>query len=43
MKIDSGRPEFEAYVTETEWVKADILFVCKHLAKWMKDKSIPGT
>ena len=40
MKIDLGKPAFEVYLSETDWVKSDILYVCKHLAKWMKDDSV---
>ena len=39
-KRDIGKPAYETYLTEIDWCKNDILFVCKHLQKWMKDESI---
>lgn len=40
-KRDLGKGAFEAYISEVDWCKNDILFVCKNLAKWMKDESAP--
>jgi beta-apo-4'-carotenal oxygenase len=40
-KQDLGKPTFETYVSEVDWVKNDIIFVTKNLAKWMKDESPP--
>ncbi|KAI4151632.1 MAG: hypothetical protein LQ340_003389 [Diploschistes diacapsis] len=37
---DLGKPMFEVYLSETDFVKSDILFACKHLPKWMKDGSV---
>lgn len=40
-KSDLGKPSFETYLTEIEWMKNDIVFVCKNLKKWMKDEPAP--
>ena len=40
-KRDIGKPTYETYLTEIDWCKNDILFVCKHLPKWIKDETIP--
>lgn len=40
-KQDLGKPMFEAYISEIDWVKGDIMFICNNLAKWMKDESPP--
>ena len=37
-KVDLGKGAFEASLTEVDWVTNDIVFVCKNLAKWMKDE-----
>jgi len=41
MKIDLGKSTYETYLTEIDWCKNDILFICKNLAKWMKEESPP--
>lgn len=40
-KKDIGKSTFETYLTEIDWIKNDIVFVCKNLEKWMKDESPP--
>lgn len=40
-KKDLNKPEFETFLSEIDWVKNDIVFVTKNLAKWMKDESPP--
>ncbi|MCJ1324691.1 hypothetical protein MMC10_001353 [Thelotrema lepadinum] len=40
LKLDLGKSAFETFLTETGWVKSDILYVCKHLPKWMKDGKV---
>jgi len=37
-KIDLGKPSFETYVSEVDWVKNDIIFVTGKLKEWMKDE-----
>ena len=41
MRKDLGKPEFETLITEIDWCKNDIIFVCSKLAKWMADESPP--
>ncbi|MCJ1471452.1 hypothetical protein MMC13_000091 [Lambiella insularis] len=40
-KSDLGKSVYETFITEIDWCKNDILFVCKNLAKWAKDESAP--
>ena len=40
LKRDLGKSTFEIFLTETGWVKSDILYACKHLSKWMKDGKV---
>jgi len=40
-KRDLGKSIFETYLTEIDWCRNDILFVCQNLAKWAKDESAP--
>jgi len=40
-KQDLGKPMFETYLSEVDWCKNDIIFVCDNLAKWMKDEAAP--
>ena len=42
-KLDLGKSAYEAYLTEVGWVLNDILFVCKNLARWMKDEKADDT
>lgn len=42
-RSDLGKPAFETVITEIEWMKNDIVFVCKNLKKWMKDEPAPDT
>jgi beta-apo-4'-carotenal oxygenase len=37
-KRDLGKSVFETYLTEIDWCKNDVLYVCKNLAKWAKDE-----
>lgn len=37
-KLDLGKSAYEAFLCEVGWVLNDILFVCKNLAKWMKEE-----
>lgn len=32
---------FETYLSEVDWCKNDIIFMCDNLAKWMKDEKAP--
>jgi len=41
LKQDLGKPTFEAYLSEVDWCKNDIIFICSKLAKWMKDEPAP--
>lgn len=38
---DLGKPTFEAWISDVDWCKNDILFVQKNLEKWMKDEPAP--
>ncbi|KAF2095651.1 aldehyde dehydrogenase [Rhizodiscina lignyota] len=38
---DLGKPVHETYLSEVGWCMNDIIFVCKNLAKWVKDESAP--
>ncbi|KAA8571488.1 hypothetical protein EYC84_001488 [Monilinia fructicola] len=38
LKSDLGKPSYEAYLSEIEWMKNDIIFVSKNLKKWVKDE-----
>lgn len=40
-KQDLGKPMFETYLSEVDWCKNDIIFMCDNLAKWMKDEKAP--
>ena len=40
-KRDLGKSFFEAYLTEIDWCKNDILFVCSNLREWAKDEKAP--
>jgi len=40
-KRDLGKSVFETYLTEIDWCRNDVLYVCKNLAKWAKDESAP--
>jgi beta-apo-4'-carotenal oxygenase len=40
-KQDLGKPMFETYLSEVDWCKNDIIFMCDNLAKWMKDEPAP--
>ncbi|KAF7858419.1 hypothetical protein EAF04_009020 [Stromatinia cepivora] len=40
-KSDLGKPAFETRLTEIDWMKNDIVFICKNLKKWMKDEPAP--
>src|SRR4051794_17290029 len=39
-KLDLGKPKFEVYTGEVDWVKNDIVYVTKNLEKWMKDEPV---
>jgi beta-apo-4'-carotenal oxygenase len=38
---DKGTPQYEAYISETGWLLAEILFALKNLDKWLKDEPAP--
>ncbi|MCJ1250725.1 hypothetical protein MMC30_007953 [Trapelia coarctata] len=38
-KRDLGKSVFETYLTEIDWCKNDVLYVCKNVKKWAKDES----
>lgn len=38
LKLDLNKSPLEAMMAEVGWVLQDILFICKNLAKWMKDE-----
>ena len=40
-KLDLGKGTFETSLVEIDWTTNDLVFVCKNLAKWMKDEK-PG-
>ncbi|KAH8596477.1 Aldehyde/histidinol dehydrogenase [Bisporella sp. PMI_857] len=37
-KLDLGKPTFETYISEIDWLKNDIIFTTGKLAGWMKDE-----
>lgn len=37
-KKDLGKPTYESYISEIDWVTNDIIFVTKHLERWAKDE-----
>lgn len=37
-KQDLGKPSYETYLAEIDWLKNDIIYVTRHLEKWMKDE-----
>ena len=37
-KLDIGKPSFETYISEIDWVKNDIIFITGKLKGWMKDE-----
>jgi aldehyde dehydrogenase (NAD+) len=41
MKLDLGKGEFEAYLTEIAVVKAEIKFAIRNLRRWMRPKRLP--
>ncbi len=40
-KRDLGKSAFEAYLTEIDWCKNDVVFVCNKLKGWAKDEKAP--
>jgi len=42
-KLDLGKSNFEAYLTEVGWVMNDILFMTKNLARFAKDEKAEDT
>ena len=40
-KRDLGKPAFETYAAELNWVKNDIVFICKNLENWAKEEVAP--
>ncbi|OJJ02815.1 hypothetical protein ASPVEDRAFT_42327 [Aspergillus versicolor CBS 583.65] len=38
LRLDLGRPRFESEVAESVWLENDIVFISKHLHKWVKDE-----
>ncbi len=38
---DLGKPAYETYLLEIDWVKNDIIFVIRNLEKWMTDEKAP--
>ncbi|PYH46787.1 hexadecenal dehydrogenase [Aspergillus saccharolyticus JOP 1030-1] len=38
LRLDLGRPKFEAELGDTNWVLNDIIFVCRNLENWVKDE-----
>lgn len=40
-KRDLGKSRYETYMTEIDWCKNDIIFVCNNLKKWAKDEPAP--
>jgi aldehyde dehydrogenase (NAD+) len=39
---DLGKPAFEAYASETGFLRAEIQFARKHLAAWMRPERVPS-
>jgi len=39
-KLDLGKPSFETYISEIDWVKNDIIYVTGKLKGWMKDEKV---
>jgi len=37
-RLDLGKPTFETYVSELDWLKNDLIFITGKLASWMKDE-----
>lgn len=40
LKLDLGKPQFEAYLTEVGLVTGEIEFILKNLGKWMKPQKL---
>jgi beta-apo-4'-carotenal oxygenase len=38
---DLHKSTFETHISEIDWCKNDIVFVCQNLAKWAKDEAAP--
>jgi len=41
LRRDLGKPEFESYLAEVQWLMNDIVFTSRHLEKWVKDEKAP--
>jgi hypothetical protein len=41
LRRDLGKPTFESYIAEIEWLKNDIVFLTRNLEKWVKDEKAP--
>ena len=42
LAADLGKPAFEAYASETGFLRAEIAFARKHLAAWMRPERVPS-
>lgn len=42
LEADLGKPAFEAYASETGFLRAEIEFARKHLASWMRPERVPS-
>jgi aldehyde dehydrogenase (NAD+) len=42
LSADLGKPAFEAYASETGFVRAEVDFALKHLADWMRPERVPS-
>jgi acyl-CoA reductase-like NAD-dependent aldehyde dehydrogenase len=42
LAADLGKPAFEAYASETGFVRAEVDFALKNLARWMRPESVPS-
>ncbi|KAI9699770.1 MAG: hypothetical protein M1836_002805 [Candelina mexicana] len=40
-RLDLGKSQFEAFVSEIEWVKNDVIFTTNNLQKWVQDEKAP--
>ncbi|PTU18216.1 hypothetical protein P175DRAFT_0354546 [Aspergillus ochraceoroseus IBT 24754] len=41
LRLDLNKPRFESEIGESSWLENDIVFISRHLYKWVKDESAP--
>ena len=40
-RLDLGKPAVETFLSEIDFLKIEILYVCNNLHKWMRDEAVP--